>query len=249
MTLLCTFFLFTTGAFAQEKITVAFAANMEPVIRELSANFEKEHHCKVELVPGASGKLTAQIKEGAPYDIFVSADMNFPEELFKAGFTESAPKAYATGLLVLWSANADIHPSGDMKILLAPQIKKIAIANARTAPYGAAAEAVLKYYNLYDKVKDKLVFGENISQTEQFVETQAAEIGFIAKSFVMTDKLKNIGHWAEIDKKVYTPIVQGAVLLSKGKTGHNGQLVHQFFDYLYSIKAKSVLEKFGYLVP
>lgn len=232
---------------AQNKVTIAVAANMQFVMEQLRADFEKESGIKVELITSSSGKLTSQIMEGAPYDIFVSADMHYPEELFKDGFATEAPKPYATGQLVLWTAKSDLILASDLKILLSATIKKIAIANPKTAPYGVAAEEVLKYYKIYDKIKDKLVYGENIGQTEQFIETQAAEIGFIAKSLVLTDQLKGKGNWVDIDPKAYSPITQGAVILKHGKET-NSVATRKFYEYLYSSKAKPVFKKNGYII-
>ena len=232
---------------AAHKITVAVAANMQFVMELLQKDFEHETAIKVEVISGASGKITAQIIEGAPYDVFVSADTKFPEELFKKGMTVEAPKVYATGQLVLWTMRDDIKMTTGMGELTQDKIKKIAIANPKTAPYGTAAEEALTYFHLYDKLKSKLVYGENISQTEQFVATQAAEIGFIAKSLVLADELKNKGHWVDVDKKAYNPVKQGAVILKHGKDTNYADC-QKFFQYLFSSKAKAVFRKYGYIV-
>jgi molybdate transport system substrate-binding protein len=198
-------------------------------------------------VLGASGKLTQQIIAGAPFDIFISADTTFPEKLAAAGMAAQAPKTYAQGLLVLWSAKPGITPGADLKLLLAPQVQHIAIANPKTAPYGTAAEYLLKQYNIYNQIAPKLVTGESISQTTQFIATQAADIGFTAKAIVISDEMKGIGKWVELNRKDYPPIKQAAVLLKYGMQ-HNAKAAKQFYDFLYSARAKKIFEKYGYIV-
>ncbi len=239
--------LASPSGFAQKKITVAVAANMRYTIEQLKTIFEKETGIAITIISGASGKLTAQIEEGAPFDVFVSADMNYPEELFKKGFAINKPKCYAKGILVLWTTKTELNTSNMMQLLKSPEIKKIAIANPKTAPYGAAAEEVLKHYNIFDVVKSKLVMGESIAQTQQFIETQAAEIGFIAKSLVLAPQLKDKGRWVAIDSNAYKPIKQGAVILKYGKD-NNYKISKQFYDFLYSSKIQGILKQSGYIV-
>ncbi|MBG9375720.1 molybdate ABC transporter substrate-binding protein [Panacibacter sp. DH6] len=238
----------TTGILcAQQKVTIAVAANMQYPMNTLKAKFEAQTNIKLEIILSSSGKLTQQIQEGAPYDIFISADTSYPLALYRKGFSTAPPKVYAKGLLVLWSAKQGLKPAGDMKILLGQGIKKIAVANPKTAPYGVAAEQVLKYYRLYDAVKDKLVFGESITQTNQFITSQSADIGFTAKSVVLSPEMKNRGSWADVDLKAYAPIEQAAVMLKHGEQT-NKPAVQKFYEYLYSKTAKDILQSFGYLV-
>jgi len=241
-TLLC-----LNNAKAQQKVTVAIAANMRFAMEQLKTEFEKETGISVELITGASGKLAAQVTEGAPYDVFVSADMNYPDALYKKGFATEAPKIYATGLLVLWTAKPDMKLNGDLKMLLNPALKKVAIANPKTAPYGLAAEEALKYYKIYELVKDKLVFGESVGQTQQFIATQAAEVGFIAKSMVMADEMKGKGEWVDVDPRSYSPITQGVVILKHGNEANKSNSA-RFYNYLFSEKAKVIFRKLGYIV-
>lgn len=240
---------FLSGIHAQsKKITVAVAANMQYAMNALTAKFEeKSGGITVEIILGSSGKLTQQIKEGAPYDVFISADTKYPAELYKWKMATDSPRIYAKGVLVLWTNTAGIKPTKDLKILLAANVKKIAIANPKIAPYGAAAEEVLKKYALYDKVKDKLVFGESITQTNQFILSQSADIGFTAKSVVLSDEMKDKGVWVEIDAKLYSPVEQAAVMLKHGAET-NKAAAESFYNYLYSKAAKDILKKFGYLV-
>jgi molybdate transport system substrate-binding protein len=240
-------FLDVWVANAQKGVTVAIAANMQFAMKEIKADFEQQTGIAVSLVTESSGKLSAQIMEGAPYDVFVSADMKYPEDLYKKGFAVGGPRPYATGLLVLWTAGAEIKPTADLNVLYSTAVKKIAVANPKTAPYGVAAEEALKYYHAYDRVKDKLVYGESIGQTQQFIATQAADIGFIAKSQVLAGEMKGKGRWVDIDPKAYQHITQGAVILKHGEQT-NEEYAQRFYTFLYSATAKTVFKKYGYIV-
>jgi molybdate transport system substrate-binding protein len=231
----------------QNKITVAVAANMKYTINAIITEFNKTDKTQIDLVLGASGKLTQQIIQSAPFDIFISADTVFPKKLADTGFAGETPKVYAQGLLVLWSAKPDIQPKADLKLLLNDNVQHIAIANPKTAPYGAAAESILKKYNLYDKISSRLVTGESITQTSQFIATQAADIGFTAKSIVISDEMKDKGKWIELNQKDYPPIKQAAVLLKYGQDNHTAE-AKKFYDFLFSSKAKAIYKKFGYIV-
>ena len=239
--------LSTLPLLAQPKITVAVAANMQYTMQELIAEFNKTDQVKIEVVLGASGKLTQQIQNGAPFDIFVSADKEFPQKLGTNKLTLEAPKVYAQGLLVLWSVKPNIQPAKDLKLLLAANIKNIAIANPKTAPYGSAAESILKKYGLYDKVSSKLVMGESISQTSQFIVTQNADIGFTAKAIVISKEMQGKGKWVELNTQHYPPIEQSAALLKHAKQ-NNEAAARKFYTFLYSPKAKAIYNKFGYIV-
>jgi molybdate transport system substrate-binding protein len=234
-------------SFAQNKLTVAAAANVQFVMAELVKDFDSTTGIKTDIILNSSGKLTAQIKEGAPYDVFVSADMKYPEELYKSGFAIDSPKVYANGLLVLWTTLADIKPTADLKMLTSNAVKKIAIANPQTATYGQASVESMNYYKVYDQVKDKLVYGECISQTNQYIITKSADIGFTAKSIVLADEMKGKGTRVDIDTRSYKPIRQGAVILKHGNET-NQESAKKFYNYLYSGKAKSILKKYGYVI-
>jgi len=239
--------LFTITSAAQSKLTVAAAANVQFVLNELAKDFDNATGIKTDIILNSSGKLTAQIKEGAPYDVFVSADMKYPQELFKSGYAVDSPKVYAKGLLVLWTTQTGIKPAADLSVLTSDAIKKIAIANPQTAPYGEASVEAMNYYHVYDKIKDKLVYGESISQANQYIISGSANIGFTAKSIVLADEMKGKGTWVDLDRKSYRPIEQGAVILKHGDET-NKELSKKFYDYLYSKKAKTILKKYGYVV-
>ncbi|WP_062057071.1 molybdate ABC transporter substrate-binding protein [Aquimarina longa] len=227
-----------------KRITIAVAANMQFAIKELSKKFTDRTGIKCDLIISSSGKLTAQIKEGAPFNIFISADMKYPTELFTTGFTTRDPKIYAYGKLVLWSMIDSLHPS--INTLNSSNVYHIAIANPKTAPYGSAALTVLKKQDLYKSIKDKLVYGESISQTNQFIVSKSAQIGFTAKSVVLSPKMKNKGNWIDIDEDNYAAIAQGIVILNKHTTIQNG--AEKFYNFMFSTEAKKILTDFGYSI-
>ncbi|WP_340201708.1 molybdate ABC transporter substrate-binding protein [Ascidiimonas sp. W6] len=228
-----------------ETITIAAASSMQFALEELIAAFKDKTGISCEVVNGASGMLTSQIAAGAPYTIFMSADLQYPHYLAKNGYTTSEPVIYGYGELILWSVKETIKPD----ILLATQnkITHIAIANPETAPYGKAAKEALEYYGLFEAVKDKLVYGENISQTNQFIASQAVEYGFTAKSVVLSSSLKNKGIWEAIDSTAYLPIAQGMVVLKSNKQQHKKALA--FKTFLFSTEGRRILEKYGYRTP
>jgi len=239
--------LTTLQLLAQQKITVAVAANMQYTMQELIAEFNKTDKTTISVVLGASGNLTQQIQNGAPFDIFISADAAFPQKLADNHFTLEPPKVYAQGVLVLWTAKPAIQPAKDLKLLADVNIKSIAIANPKTAPYGHAAESILKKYGLYDKISSKLVSGESITQTSQFIATQNADLGFTAKSIVISNEMKGKGKWVELNTSDYPPIEQSAALLKYAKQNIEAE-AKKFYDFLYSAKAKAIYKKFGYIV-
>jgi molybdate transport system substrate-binding protein len=241
--LIAAFFLFTESIFQQSKTTVAVAANAQYAMKEIEKQYKKETGKDIELIIGSSGKLTAQIREGAPFDVFLSADMQYPEALQKEGLTTHEPKIYGYGNLVLWTCKEiDLL---NMNVLLLPEVKVIAIANPKVAPYGEAAIGVMNYYKLYGKAEPKLVYGESISQVNQYISSKAADIGFTAKSVVLSPEMQGKGKWMELDKKSYKPIAQGAVLLKTSKE-RNAPDAEAFYNYLYSEKAKKIFKKYGY---
>lgn len=242
------FCLFTTcHQENRQKLTIATAANMQFAMEALSTSFTTETGIECETIIGSSGKLTAQIKQGAPFDVFISADMKYPTVLYNSGMTTDAPKIYAYGNLVLWTTIPDIpfhNFANCISLLASDTIHHIALANPKTAPYGVAAIEVLKHYKLFEKVESKLVFGESIAQTNQFITTQAAEVGFTAKSVALSPKIKNIGQWVAIESDIYTPIAQGVVILKQAE--NRLPQSKKFYNFLFSAKAKEILDNFGY---
>ncbi len=229
-------------------ISIAVAANVSYAIKDLTKEFHKQYpDIKVNVTLGSSGKLTAQIKHGAPYQLFMSANMKYPEALYKEGSAITKPLVYAQGTLAYLSSKKQDFSQG-IKLVEDPAITKIAVANPRTAPYGIATAEALKNAGLYNKIEKKFVYGESISQTLSFTVT-AADIGFIAKSALFSPKMaqyKKGVHWAEVDATLYTPISQGIVILKNGK---NSPDVSAFYTFILGAEAKKILQSFGYVVP
>ncbi len=241
-------FLLVFAGFAwaeAQPLRVAVAANAQFVMEPLRAAFERETGIAIEPVVSSSGKLTAQIQQGAPFDVFLSADMQFPDALYKANLTLGEPMVYAYGTLVLWTG-----PSHAKAIQLfglpSNTVQRIAIANATTAPYGEAALAALRYFRLYDKVQTKLVFAESIGQVNQYVMTGATEVGFTAKSVVMSPENVGKGFWLELPAKSHPPIVQGAVVLARTSRATEAR---QFLTFLKTSTARRILLRYGYRLP
>ncbi|QKF80578.1 molybdenum ABC transporter ModABC, periplasmic molybdate-binding protein [Halarcobacter ebronensis] len=239
--------LLISGAFA-DKLNVAIAANVSYAIGELKAEFNKIYpDIEIHETLTSSGKLTAQIKNGAPFDIFMSANMKFPDALYADGLAVTKPVVYAQGSLAYLSSKQLDYSKG-IDLVTGSDIKKIAIANPKTAPYGKAAVEAMTNGKVYDKVKANLVFAESISQTVTYALT-ATDVGFIAKSTLYSDKMKEYKkgvNWEDVDPKLYTPINQGIVLLKKAE---NNPEAKAFYDFMLSEKAKKILLEYGYLVP
>lgn len=224
-------------------VQVAVAANFTAPLEQIAAEFTKETGLKVSISSGSSGKFTAQIENGAPFDVFLSADQTYPKKLVEKKLAEpSSEFTYAIGALVLWSADPKLVDSAG-KVLKAGKFKHIAIANPEVAPYGVAAREFLKEENLWDTLRPKMVMGESISQTQQFIASGNAELGFISLSQVKKDKTGS--QWL-VPAKFYSPILQDAVILTKSATK---PAVKKFFEYLKGKKAKAVILDFGYTLP
>lgn len=232
---------------APAQITVACAANVRFAMEELKAAFEKETGTKVSAIYGASGKLATQIKNGAPFDVFVSADMSYPDSLFLWKCSIDKPKIYAYGKLVLWSSGG-LEPDRYLACLKTGSIRTIAIPDPKTAPYGREAVKAMKHAGIHDQLLPKLIFGENILQTARYVQMGHADIGFNAKSMVCAGPLKDVGKWVDVDSSLYDPIAQGAVELRYGKD-NNPELAKKFFIFLSGAESRAVFLKYGYLLP
>ncbi len=230
------------GAGAAE-VTVAAAANFTAPMKQIAADFEKATGHKVLLSFGASGKFYAQIKNGAPFQLFLSADDEKPAQLEKDGLTVPGSRfTYAVGTLVLWSARPGfVDPKGE--VLSKGTFNKLSIANPKLAPYGTAAVEVLTKQGLLAAVQPKLVQGENISQAYQFVSTGNADLGFVALSQVMQDGRISSGSAWVVPDNLHSPIRQDAVLLLKGK---GNQAAEGLANYLKTDKVKAVIRTYGY---
>ena len=235
-------YLFTCNGKIEDKLTIAAAANVQFAMDTLALLFEKETGIKTNIITGSSGKLTAQILQGAPYDVFLSADMKYPEEIYNKSKALGEPKVYAYGSLILWTQKDDIIP--DPTTLSSEQIERIALANPRTAPYGIASIEFLKNMNLLDVIEDKLIFGESISQVNQFIYSKSADIGFSAESVVLASELSEKGNWTRLDPEKYTPLEQGLIIVDRENV--KKEEAERFFEFVLSNKAKKVLSEFGY---
>ena len=231
--------LISNSIFANE-IRVAVATNVSYAIKPLIKEFNKTNNTKVKFVLGSSGKLTAQIKNAAPYDIFLSANMKYPNYLYEHKIAVQKPVIYAQGTLAIFSAK-----KRDLKdIFVINRVKRVALANPKTAPYGKAAYEAIVNAKLIDKNIKKIVYAENISQTVQYALI-SADIGIIAKSSLYAPpmlKYKEKENFIEIDKSLYEPIKQGITLLNTKKE------VKEFYDFILSKKAKIIFKKYGYIV-
>ena len=229
-------------------IQIAVAANVSYAIDDLKKEFNKLYpDTKVKVTLGSSGKLTAQIKNGAPYQLFMSANMKYPQALYEDTTAVTKPIIYAQGEIALLSNKKQDFTKG-IKLLKDKKISKIAIANPKTAPYGKAAVEALKNAGVYNDVKKKFVYAESISQTVSYTVT-ATDIGVIAKSSLDSPKMAEFKkgiNWGEVDPKLYTPINQGVVIL---KEGEKNAEVAAFYNFVLSEKAKKIFEDFGYIVP
>jgi molybdate transport system substrate-binding protein len=229
-----------------QTIKVAVAANLQSVIKVLDADFTKRTGIQVENIIGSSGNLTTQVKNGAPFDLFLSADMNFPQSLYADGFTTDKPIVYASGSLIVCSTqNLDLKHW--QTLILKDDITKIAIANPNIAPYGKAATEALAKLNIIDKVKNKTVTGESIAQVNTYITTGVVNLGFTSQSLLMDGNQAAKLYWTTVDKKLYNPIQQGMVILKHG-AANNPQQSQKFYKYLLSSPARAIFKKYGYIV-
>jgi molybdate transport system substrate-binding protein len=244
LVLLC---LTTTGAAAQT-LAVAAAADLQSALPAIAAQFEKDTGHKVALTFGSSGNFFTQIQNGAPFDLLMSADIDYPRQLERAGLAERGSLyEYATGRIVLWTRNdSGIDLRGGLSVLASDTVRRVAIANPEHAPYGRAAVAAIRHEQLYDRVKDKFVLGENISQAAQFVESGNAGVGVIALSLALAPSLKSAGHYVDIPVAFYPAIEQAAVLVSASK---QKELARQFIAFLKRPDSVKVLQSFGFALP
>ncbi len=225
----------------RSEVAVAAAANLREVLQELKQAYIAEDSArKVELTFGSSGLLVQQIFNGAPFDLFLSADTSFPEKLRTEGKAIGNPEIYAYGKVVLWSSNQDV--SKGLNILLNPKIKKIAIANPELAPYGKNTVDALKKSGLYSKIESRIVWAENISQAAQFASTGNADVGFVALSNARNKEMTSRGTFYELTEEECSPIAQSGIIL-KGKNHESAQ---DFFDFILSEKAEGIWERYGY---
>lgn len=244
--ILLALFCIAFGSMQAQKTTVAAAANVRFAIKEIAKKFEAETGVEVELVTSSSGKLATQIRNGAPYDVFLAANMKYVQSLENSGFCATKPQPYVYGKLVMWTVKeADL--SNGISALTAPDIEQIAIANPKNAPYGVAAVEAIKELGLYDSLQMKLIYGESISQVNQYTKSEAADVGLTAKSVVLS-KMSGVGTWEEVPDSLYTRIMQGAALLKYG-VENNREAATKFYNYIFSAAAGDIWKKHGYGIP
>ncbi|ACB74995.1 molybdenum ABC transporter, periplasmic molybdate-binding protein [Opitutus terrae PB90-1] len=229
------------------RVAVAAAANLVYALDELHRAFRAaEPDIELTVSTGASGSLVAQITHGAPYDVFLSADLEYPRALLAAGHAKpDSLIVFAQGRLVVWTLNPALALDS-FATLDWNAVKKIAIANTDSAPYGRAARSALERAGLWSQLSPKLVYGENVSQTAQFVETGSADLGFVALSLVLSPRLKERGRWLAVPPDLYSPLAQGAVLTRRGAAN---PAAARYLQFLQSEPAQAVLSRFGYEVP
>ncbi|HZR59219.1 MAG TPA: molybdate ABC transporter substrate-binding protein [Terriglobales bacterium] len=233
---------------AAEDITVAAAADLQFAMQDISNRFEKKTGNTVKVIYGSSGNFFQQIQNGAPFDVFFSANLDYAKKLEESGLAEPGSYyQYASGKIVLWvPSKSKLDISSGLNVLLDPAVKKIAIANPQHAPYGQAAEAALRTEKIYDKVSSKFVLGENISQTASFVVSNAADIGIVALSLALSPNMKDKGRSAEIPASDYPPIQQACVLLRISKSKGVAQ---QFLNFVKTPEIGELLRTYGFDTP
>lgn len=233
---------------AGEELRVAAAADLTYAFQDIAARFEKQTGHKVNLIIGSSGNFYSQIENGAPFDLFFSADIQYPQKLEAGGLAEKGSLyRYAIGKIMLWVPNGSkLDITKGLAVLLDPSVHKIAIANPAHAPYGRAAVEALKSEKLYDKLSDKFVLGENISQAAQFVQSGNADAGILASSLVVAPTMKDSGRYFEIPASDYSPIEQAAIVLASSK---NKETARTFINFLKRSEIVKAMESYGFVVP
>jgi len=231
-----------------QEISVAAAADLQFAMQDIAGRFQKETGKTVKPIYGSSGNFFQQIQNGAPFDVFFSANLDYPKNLEAGGLTEPGSYyEYAIGKIVIWvPSGSKLDLSSGMKALLDPSVKKIAIANPQHAPYGQAAVAAMQREKIYEKLKDKFVLGENISQTASFVVSGAADVGIVALSLALSPNMKGKGRYAEVPSEEYPAIEQACVILRSSK---NKDVARQFLSFIKTGAISDVLKNYGFDVP
>ncbi|HEX8814151.1 MAG TPA: molybdate ABC transporter substrate-binding protein [Terriglobales bacterium] len=230
---------------AAQELTVAAAADLQFAMQEIATRFQHQTGKSVKVTYGSSGNFFQQLQNGAPFDLFFSANLDYAQKLEAAGLTDPGSLyQYARGKIVLWVPNdSKVDLSAGLQALLNPAIKKIAVANPQHAPYGQAAVSAMQKENIYDKVKDKLVLGENISQTASFVMSGSADAGIVALSLALSPNMKDKGRYAEIPPSDYPPIEQACVIMKSSK---NQAAARQFLEFVKTTAVSGVFKSYGF---
>jgi molybdate transport system substrate-binding protein len=245
-TLLLASLLLLNATARAEKITIAAASDLKAAMDEIAAEFRTANpQHEVDVVYGSSGKFFAQIQQGAPYDAFFSADIAYPQHLVKDGLAISPVIPYAIGRLVLWHASP-APPQLTREFLSDRRISHIAIANPLHAPYGKRAEEALRALGLWEQLQPKLVFGENIAQTAQFVLSGNAQVGMLALSLALSPELAKLGSYTLVSDTLHEPLEQGFVITQRAATS---ALAKQFVVNMSSANVRRVMRKYGFVLP
>jgi molybdate transport system substrate-binding protein len=245
---LCLFVIAGVNCSVAEEITIAAASDLSFAFREIVAEYEKTTANHVRLTLGSSGNFYAQIQNGAPFDLYFSADIAYPRKLEEAGLTvPGSLYQYAVGRIVMWTGNeSHIDMTQGFEALRGPTVKKIAIANPKHAPYGRAAVAAMEHFKVYEQIKDKLVLGENISQAAQFVESGACEVGIIALSLATSPAMKERGTYWEVPAEAHPSLDQGTVILRSSKQLESAK---QFLGFIKGAQGQEIMKHYGFAVP
>lgn len=246
--MICFASLLLTGhaAYAQQHITIAAAADLRYALDEIVVQFNHTHPgASIETIYGSSGRFGTQIRQGAPYDLYFSADIAYPRSLYADGLSASEVQAYGVGRIVLWGPS---RVAGSMTLagLTDPSIKHIAIANPQHAPYGKRAEEALKAAGVWEHVSAKLVYGENIAQTAQFVQSGNAQVGIIALALALSPELAKQGSYTLIPAKLHQPLLQGYIITRRAA---NNPLAHEFARYMVGAEAGIIMTHYGFSLP
>lgn len=246
-----TFIVLITVSKATE-ITIYAASDLIYAFEEVKRLYESKYqNDKLKIVYVSSGKGYNKIVNGAPYDIVFSANMDYVERLKKEGFVISDIKPYAVGRIVIWALkSSDVDVSKGVDVLLDPKIKRISVANWEHAPYGVSAKQCLEYYGIFNKVKNKLVLGENISQTAQYIEIGSVDVGIIALSLAKGEKLLSKGNYYLLPENCHQQILQGSAILKNAlKDKERYKTAKRFFEFINSPEVRKIMNKYGFILP
>ena len=239
-------FLLASPLCAQAPLRVAAAADLEPVLPPILAQFQQSTGIHAEVTYQASAMLTAEMENGAPFDLFLSADLSYPRRLIREGLADtsgaSTPITYAKGTLVLWERKGARIPPPSLDLLRSAALRRLAIANPERAPYGRAAIATLKSIGLYDTLKPRIITADNIAQAAQYADSANADAGLISLTSALTPRLRADGAYFIVPRSLYPPIEQGAVILKNAK---NRASAHKLLDFLLSPSIQAQLAKSG----
>jgi len=242
------FVMISTDIARAEEITIAAASDLNFAFKELVSEYETASGNQVKLTFGSSGNFFAQIQNGAPFDLYFSADISYPKKLEEAGLiVPGSLYRYAIGRIVLWTRHeSPIDVTQGIAALRQSSAKTIAIANPRHAPYGRAAITAMEHFKVYDDVKDRLVLGENVSQAAQFVESGAADVGIIALSLALAPAMNTKGTYWEIPTEAHPPLEQGAVIVKASKRANSAK---QFLEFVKSRQGVAIMKRYGFAAP